>query len=138
MTDSVLREIGYLDTTRVGRLILSRQESSALLQNPARVRTWSEGRCNATGNLSLWVAAQALQQSALGDSFRSVESKQPRRGRTGAGNRFNHRALELEMVGPPVRPRVKEAHDLSRVPVYPSNITSLVPVADQAGVRQVV
>ena len=97
-----------------------------------------EAAARATENLSLRVAAQALQQTALGDSFRSFESKQTRRCRTDTGNRFNHRTFELEMVGPAVRPRVKEPNNPSRAWVYRSNVTPLVPVADHAGVRQVV
>jgi len=78
-----------------------------------------------------------LHESALGDSFRSVESKQPRRCRTDTGNPFNHSTFDLKMLGPAVRPRVKEPDNLTCTGVYRGNVTSLVPVADQAGVGQV-
>jgi hypothetical protein len=59
------------------------------------------------------VAVQALQQSALENSFRRVEPKQARRCRTDNRNRFDQRTVNPEMICPTVTPGVKKPNNLS-------------------------
>ena len=88
--------------------------------------------------LLLRVAPQTLQQSALGDSLRRIEAKQPHCSGTDAGNRFNRGTFKPEMIAPKVTSRIEEPCDRARALIYRGNVSAFVPIADHTGIRQII
>ena len=86
----------------------------------------------------LWVASQALQQTALKDSLWHIEPQQAHGGRADLRKGFNARALEPEMFRPVVVAGIKEPDNLSRARLDGSDVTPLVPIANHAGICEVV
>ena len=86
----------------------------------------------------LRVAPQALQQSALGDSLRRIEAKQPHCGGTDVGNRFNRGTFKPEMIAPKVTSRIEEPCDRARALIYRGNVSAFVPITGHTGIRQII
>jgi len=79
-----------------------------------------------------------LQQSALRDSLRCIEAKQPYGDGSDARNRFNRGTFKPEMIAPTVTSRIEEPCDLARALIYRGNVSAFVPVADHTGIRQII
>lgn len=63
--------------------------------------------------LRLRVTTDISQKLALRDSFRSIEPQQPCCRPADVGNWLNHQIIQLEMVGPVVRPGIVQPRNLS-------------------------